>query len=85
MDSITVNWRRPTETDINNYQISLDSGPPITLGPDEFSFTFQNLEPATEYLVTLLVTTNEGGISIPTTERVATGNVVEIEIKERQS
>lgn len=73
-DSITVNWRRPTETNIYSYEISLDGGPPITLGPDEFSYTFRYLEPATEHMVALRVTTNEGAISLPVTERLSTGN-----------
>lgn len=69
-DSITISWR-PTVEPVISYQISIDGGSPITVGPGETSYTFTGLEPGTEHLIALSVT-NLGGESPPTTERVAT-------------
>lgn len=73
VDTIEIAWEEPTEPFIS-YELTLNGNDPITVGNQETSYTFYNLQPDTRYAVELRVI-NAGGPSSPARSRVFTGKL----------
>ncbi|XP_071826148.1 fibronectin-like isoform X2 [Apostichopus japonicus] len=69
-DTIAIMWEQPIEP-IQSYELTLVGNDPVTLGKQETSYTFFNLQPDTRYTVELRVF-NEGGPSSPARSRITT-------------